>query len=139
MGNKPAYSLWPHSVSPRARLAGGSAPSDPVFFRPAAGAASGGVLHLPNPVAGAAAERCPVLADDPADMILDGPASRESGPGSPKARGAVRRRDLWPTWMAAVPRNRRTALTAIPGVLGGFGGIQGRRIPCNARTRPPEG
>ena len=33
----------------------------------------------PNPVAGAAAERCPVVADDPADMILDGSASRELG------------------------------------------------------------
>ena len=37
------------------------------------------MLHLPNPVAGAAAERCPVLADDPADVILVGPASRELG------------------------------------------------------------
>ena len=37
-------------------------------------------MHPPNPVAGAAAERCPVLADDPADMILDAPASWELGP-----------------------------------------------------------
>ena len=27
--DKPAYSLWPHSVSPLRRLAGGCAPSDP--------------------------------------------------------------------------------------------------------------
>ena len=29
MGNKPGYSVWPHSVRPLRRLAGGRAPSDP--------------------------------------------------------------------------------------------------------------
>ena len=29
IAGKPAYSLWPHSVSPLRRLAGGCAPSDP--------------------------------------------------------------------------------------------------------------
>ena len=31
------------------------------------------MLHPPNPVAGATAERSPVVADDPADVILDRP------------------------------------------------------------------
>ena len=35
------------------------------------------MLHPTNPVA--VTERCPVVADDPADVILDGPASRELG------------------------------------------------------------
>ncbi len=70
MGNKPAYSVGPHSVRPLRRLAGGRAPSDPAVFRPAAGAAGGGVLHPPNPVAGAAVERFPFVADGPADAIL---------------------------------------------------------------------
>ena len=77
--DKPAYSLGPHSVRPLRRLAGGRAPSDPAVFRPAAGAAGGGALYPPNPVAGGAAERFPFVADGPADAILAGHASRELG------------------------------------------------------------
>ncbi len=78
-------------------------PLDPPASRPAAGAAGGGVRRPPNPVAGAAAERCPVVADDPADVILNGPAAgnlvvtgkgvRFRPWGSPGRRGGDRRGD----------------------------------------------
>ena len=45
-------------------------------FRPATGAAGGEVLQPPSPVAGATAERSPVVADDPVDVILVEPTSR---------------------------------------------------------------
>ena len=53
---------------------GATPPFDPPAFRPAAGAAPGRVRRPPNPIAGAAAERYSVVADDLADGILDGPA-----------------------------------------------------------------
>jgi len=37
------------------------------------------VLHPPNPVAGATGERSPVVADDPADVILNGPLAGRVG------------------------------------------------------------
>ena len=51
----------------------GAAPPLTLRFRPATRAAGGEVLQPPSPVAGATAERSPVVADDPADVILDGP------------------------------------------------------------------
>ena len=78
MGDKPAYSVWPHSVRPLRRLAGGCAPSDPGVSGPPRGAAGGEVLLPPNPVAGATVERSPVVADDPAD----GDPSKARQPGA---------------------------------------------------------
>ena len=51
----------------------GATPPLALRFRPASGAAGGEVLQPPNPVAGATGERSPVVADDPADVILYGP------------------------------------------------------------------
>ena len=47
MGDKPAYSVWPHSVSPLRRLAGGRAPSDP-RHNPAPAAFAVGVRRSPR-------------------------------------------------------------------------------------------
>jgi hypothetical protein len=52
-------------------------PLAPRFSGPPQERRAAGVLHLPNPVAGVAAERFPFGGDDPADAILTGPASRE--------------------------------------------------------------
>ncbi len=46
-GHKPAYSVWPHSVSPLRRLAGGRAPSDP-RHNPAPAAFAVGVRRSPR-------------------------------------------------------------------------------------------
>ena len=127
MGDKPAYSLGPHSVRPLRRLAGGRAPSDPAVFRP---------------VVGAAAERFPSVADGPADAILAGPASRElghdrRGPQDPPVGESLADR------VAREPRSRikpGNPLSRRFWAFGGWsGGIRGHRIACNARTRPPEG
>ncbi|MDE2871915.1 MAG: hypothetical protein OXQ94_09555, partial [Gemmatimonadota bacterium] len=65
--------VWPHSVSPLRRLAGGCAPSDPGVSGPPLEQRAARCSNPRNPVAVAAAERCPVVADGPADVILDGP------------------------------------------------------------------
>ena len=80
----------------------------------------------PNPVAGAAAERCPVVADDPADVILNGPAA-----GNLVVTGKGVRFRPWgvpadgvATAGATGPeshRARNTAHTGIPGVPGPVG------------------
>jgi len=75
------------------------------------------VLQPPNPVAGAATERSPVVADYPADVILD-TVSRELGRDQrgledPPWVGP------WPTGGSlSPPEARKTALTAVLGVWG---------------------
>ena len=77
------------------------------------------MLHAPNPVA--ATERCPVVPDDPADVIFDGPASRELGRDG-RGREDPPVGESLADWVALCPgRARKTALTAILGVLGVIG------------------
>ncbi|MYJ68358.1 MAG: hypothetical protein F4087_07630 [Gemmatimonadetes bacterium] len=59
-------------MRPLRRLAGGCAPSDPGVSGPPREPTGGEVLQPPNPVAGATAERSPIVADDSTDLILDG-------------------------------------------------------------------
>ena len=61
----------------------GAAPPLTLRFRPATGAGGGEVLQPPSPVAGATVERSPVVADDPADVILNGPLAGRVGRDRP--------------------------------------------------------
>ena len=126
MGDKPAYSLGPHSVRPLRRLAGGRAPSDPrVSGQPQERRAAGRSTPR-SPVAAAAAESWPVVADDPAghdpstdprpagSLVVTGEGYEDPPVGGPLA-----------DWVAGIPgpatharRARKTALTSILGVLG---------------------
>ena len=132
-------SLGPHSVRPLRRLAGGRAPSDPTVFRPAAGAAGGGVLRPPNPVTVvAAAGRFPFVGTIRPTQSSPDPPNRELGRDR-RGRQIPARRvpGPEPPEPCSSPENRRSRR------FWPFGGrlreIRGCRIACNARTRPPKG
>ncbi len=119
MGDKPAYSVGPHSVRPLRRLAGGSAPSDPGVSGPPRERRPGRCSTSRNPSRGRRAERSP-LARRPCRRDPRRPA------GSLALTGAGLRirpwMGLWPTGgrhpSPVPPEARKTALTAILGVLG---------------------
>ena len=96
MGNKPAYSLWPHSARPLRRLAGGRAPSDPRF---PARRWSGGRRGTPPPEH---RRRCRRRASPFRGRRSDRPDPRRTG--RPRTRSvparpsvSTRRPSPWPT------------------------------------------
>jgi len=142
-GRQAVYSSWPHSVRPLRRLAGGCAPSDPAF---PARHGSGERRGAPIPRTPSRIERSPVVADDQADVIPRRPASREPGRyrrglEDPPVGGSLA------DWVAAIRvmlppppcRARKRLSRPFWAFWGPFGGIRGRGIACNARTRSPEG
>ena len=142
MGDKPAYSVWPHSVRPLRRLAGGRAPSDPPVSGPPLGAAGGGMLHprTPSPVPPPGVS--PSWAGiRPTRSSRSPPAGNSVATGEavsihPQAESLADR-------VAPEPRNRVEPGKPSSRRFWAFGGrlrgIRGRETACNARTRPPEG
>ena len=104
------------------------------------------MLQPPNPVAGATAERSPVVADDPDDVIPRRTASRDLGRDrrgleDPPVDGSLADevapiRVMLPQTLASPGKPLARRFWAF---WGPFDGIRGPGIACNARNQPPEG
>ena len=95
-------------------------------------------VPLPEP----RAKRCRVVANDPAALIPDGPASRELGRDrrgrevTPVGESLAVAQATGPSYQ---PEPGKPLLRRFWEFWGRLRGIRSGRIACNARTRPQEG